>query len=459
MGYKNGILLCFLIICAFFTISCVVASDMSDNLTEVDVADLTTSDGTQVMEQQDNKEIIAETDEGTFTALQKKINNASDGTTITLENDYKYDEGFSKNGISISKSLTIDGNGHILNGLSKSRIFKIYSGEITFKNIKFINGRAIYDDDSRTGDGGAILQDYTYGDKLIFSGCTFTNNIADDSGGAVAFKEGTFTNCIFTNNKANGNMGNGYGGALVQENMVSGVDKLVNIRNCVFTNNVAKKGGGAIRAVCAITTINGCTFNSNKATEGGAIFSRQPLTITSSKFNTNHASGDGGAIYYGGTECEIKSSTFTKNVAGKTGGAVFNKVIIENGKKYAAKIVKCTFTDNKAKSNKDVCGGTIQNCVFKTTKTTLTLKTVKVKKSLKKLVLTAVLKYGKTPLKIKKITFKFNGKAYNAKTNKKGIAKVTIKKKVLKKLKVGKKVKYQAKYGKLIVKKTVKIKK
>ena len=48
----------------------------------------------------------------------------------------------------------------------------------------------------------------------------------------------------------------------------------------------------------------------------------------------------------------------------------------------------------------------------------------------------------------KKITFKFNGKTYNAKTNKKGVAKVTIKSSVLKKLKVGKSVVYNASYKK-----------
>jgi hypothetical protein len=89
----------------------------------------------------------------------------------------------------------------------------------------------------------------------------------------------------------------------------------------------------------------------------------------------------------------------------------------------------------------------------------LTLKTVKVKKSAKKLVLQATLKQKNKALSGKKITFKFNGKKYIAKTNKKGIAKVTIKKKVLKKLEVGKKVKYQASYGKVTVKKTVKVKK
>ena len=76
----------------------------------------------------------------------------------------------------------------------------------------------------------------------------------------------------------------------------------------------------------------------------------------------------------------------------------------------------------------------------------LVKKTVKVKKG-KKLVLKAKLKWsnGKA-IKGKKIVFKFKGKKYTAKTNKKGVAKFTIKKNVLKKLKKGKKVKYTITY-------------
>jgi invasion protein IalB len=89
----------------------------------------------------------------------------------------------------------------------------------------------------------------------------------------------------------------------------------------------------------------------------------------------------------------------------------------------------------------------------------LVKKTVKVKKG-KKLKLQAKLKWsnGKA-IKGKKITFKFKGKKYKAKTNKKGVAKVTIKKKVTKKLKKGKKYSYSATYKTDTVKGKVKVKK
>ncbi len=95
-----------------------------------------------------------------------------------------------------------------------------------------------------------------------------------------------------------------------------------------------------------------------------------------------------------------------------------------------------------------------------TVKQILKLKNVKVKKSAKKLVLTATLKKvnGKYPKG--KVTFRFNGKKVKTvKINKKGITKAIVKKSMLKKLKVGKKVTYQVKYLKTTVKKKVKVKK
>jgi hypothetical protein len=86
-----------------------------------------------------------------------------------------------------------------------------------------------------------------------------------------------------------------------------------------------------------------------------------------------------------------------------------------------------------------------------TVKHLVSLNTVKVKKSAKKVVLTVKLA---KKLKNKVIKFKFNGKTVKAKTNSKGIAKATFKTSALK---VGKKITYSATYMKDTVKKTVKV--
>ena len=87
-------------------------------------------------------------------------------------------------------------------------------------------------------------------------------------------------------------------------------------------------------------------------------------------------------------------------------------------------------------------------------------KVTKIKKSAVKVVLKASLKTsaGK-PIKGKKITFKFKGKTYSAKTNKKGIAKITIKKSVIKKLKAGKTYTVKVTYLKDTFKTYIKVRK
>ena len=97
-----------------------------------------------------------------------------------------------------------------------------------------------------------------------------------------------------------------------------------------------------------------------------------------------------------------------------------------------------------------------------TVKHLVTLKTVTLKKSAKKLTLQATLaKVNGKYLNKKTITFKINGKKVaTAKTNSKGVAKITIKNpNVVKNLKVGKKATYTATYSKDTVQKSTKIKK
>ena len=103
-------------------------------------------------------------------------------------------------------------------------------------------------------------------------------------------------------------------------------------------------------------------------------------------------------------------------------------------------------------------GYTVKNKM--TVKQVMKVTSVKVKKTAKKLVLKATLKFsnGKA-IKGKVIKFKFKGKTYKAKTNSKGVAKVTVKKNVIKKLKKGKKYTFTATYIKDVVKGKVTVRK
>lgn len=100
-------------------------------------------------------------------------------------------------------------------------------------------------------------------------------------------------------------------------------------------------------------------------------------------------------------------------------------------------------------------GKTVTNKV--TVKQVLTTSKVTVKKTAKSFALQAKLKINGKLVKGKQIIFKFNGKTYKAKTNSKGVAKVTLKKNVINKLKKGKTYTVKITYSKDTIKSTVKV--
>ena len=502
MKFKKSLLIACLIL-FLFSIASVSANEIDDVAFTAEDNGIIAVDEDSSVENMD--EILTESsqenvieadgeDDGTFSALQKKINDAEEGAVITLDKDYTYDEGFSKRGIRINKNLTINGNGHTLDGLSQSRIFLVRYGlidnnHVVLNNIKFTNGNTdLY--------GGAI---FNYG-NLTVNNCVFTNNYAKYCGGAInSVGHLNLKNSNFTKNTAGGD-----GGAI----LTFSIDKAVEffkkiyvdrtpegemefvfnatltidlsygtnyVSNCIFTNNIAKgRGGGAIYGFTHLN-INSCTFKSNQANEhGGAVFANKNLVLKNSKFTNNKVSKNGGAVYFRCHEqsgsyvnktwvpkmkyysANITNCAFSKNTA-KKGGAIYGFLDVASDKKRM-KVNKCNFTANKASSSgRDVLGGTCSKCIYNYIK--LTSKNRTVKKSAKKLTLTVKLTKGKALLKNKKIKFRFRGKNYYAKTNSKGIAKVIIKKSVLKKLKAGKKYALKISYLKYSIKRTVKVKK
>ena len=445
MKYIKRILILALVMLTLVSMASVCASDVNET-------EIASGDTNQVIEEsgmddnlaigedeaiaQTDNEAISEKDDGTFTALQNKIKNATSGSTITLENDYTYDEGFKTDGISIGKGLTINGNGHFIDALSKSRIFYDVSGReedyiLTLNNIVFKNG---YADDggaiylearsifgprviinnckfvSNHADfGGAIFSDT--GRVLEITGCKFENNVATRSGGAIRSGTGcSIKNCNFIKNSAK------EGGAI----QLCSINSNADLSNCVFTSNSATVGGGAIYSNMDELEIYSCTFSSNTCKgNGGAICNElSALTVKNSKFDGNKAV-NGGAIYFDGDAKSgsyftafVGNTKFSNNVATKSGGAIFdvtNRVTTSG----------CTFTGNKDADSKDSSPKLTPKLIAKK-------KTFKVKTKIKKY--TATLKTNKNKaMKKVKLYLKVKGKTYTAKTNNKGKAIFKIK--------------------------------
>ena len=167
-----------------------------------------------------NAALTVTTDGTTFTDLNELIN-GNTNATIALDKNYTYnpdiDSDF-KNGVKISRTLTIIGNGYTIDGAGQARILDLQQGKTTLKNITFKNGSQSF-----FFGGGAIR--------------------------CVALVE--ITNCTFINNHAPS------GGAV----QLQGWDNVIS--DCVFIGNTADRGAAIELSAAAYNTITGCVFYDN----------------------------------------------------------------------------------------------------------------------------------------------------------------------------------------------------
>ena len=314
-----------------------------------------------------------------FSDLNSLINDGS-SWNIHLESDYTYnpvtDSQF-VNGVPISRSINIYGDGFTINANHQARIFDV-SNYVNFNNINFINA---YSD-----KGAAIL-----GSNYAVSNCNFTNNHATSNGGAM--QGGYASNCIFDSNIADNRGGAMYQGSadncIFQDNEANegGAIYEVYATKSTFEDNNAKKQGGAMLGSSA----GQCTFISNSASDySGAAFNAYVVDCTfinnsaahagavgggsnsalNCIFEGNYAIDDGGAVY-GYT---VFDSTFTNNHAAQ-GGAMHtgsaNNCLFENNYAYnvggalmETYAVDCNFTNNNAKSGGAMYENSAKNCIF-----------------------------------------------------------------------------------------------
>ena len=236
------------------------------------------------------------------------------------------------------KTLTINGNGKIINGNDKYSFLIINSSTVNLNNIKITNcyadecGGAIQNygilniknsilNDNNAGDyGGAIFNDNA---KLTIINSTFNNNIVNYGGGAI-YNINSITNIRNTTLKNNFAPD---GGAIFNE-----YEAYLNITDSILIDNTAYAGGAIFNDYKGYLNIKNTTLNNNMAeVGGGAIYNIDYgyLNITKSTLNNNYATFDGGAIYNGEKGyLKISNSTINNNTATNYGGAIYNEANI-----------------------------------------------------------------------------------------------------------------------------------
>ena len=312
---------------------------------------------------------------GEFDLLQHHVNQAGDNSVLNLTRNYKYTIGVDsiKNGVVIAKkNLTINGNNHTIDALSKSRIFYVISEDVVLNNITYQNGIA--------GDGGAI---YVNGSatNLTISNATFENNRANIYGGAIFWNSssGNINHAIFKNNYA---VDSGSNGGAVYWN-----GTYCNISYTNFTGSSAQNNGGALYSNADTTELDHVNFTNNRAgNNGGAAWIKSDSTITNSNFinnnaanggaiwvdagesklnyvnfTSNHANGDGGAIAIKGTSAIISNANFNEDYAGDEGGAIY---ITTPNSRIEDSAFEGTHAKNGGAIYWDGLTGTIDNVTF-----------------------------------------------------------------------------------------------
>ena len=322
---------------------------------------------------------------GTFTDLDNVIKNAkiNNQTTVTLTEDYKYQtskDSRLSNGIEID-GITINGNGHTIDGSNLARIFSQSSGSVTLNDLKFINGHV----PSRSNGGAYLLSEGT----LTVNNCQFENNYAGRHGGAIAVSSNQgddlikIYNSTFSNNSAQFNGGSIYGSYLEVENSYFELNRILTrssteyttigqkglggaicsmdskIKNSLFKNNRVlnsgyyqiEEGGGAITSLKTITVENS-EFINNTALKGGAIFGiaafdsylnpKNFVNIVNSRFYDNVAQS-GGAVC-SNFNMTVDKSVFDHNTATGYGGGAINTGFKSNDNNFT----NSNFTNNMA---------------------------------------------------------------------------------------------------------------
>ena len=384
----------------------------------------------------------------------QNLNILNNNIDVVSEGDYAC-------GININSNSTALVDGNNISATSKAVSYPVYLDDwgVEASDITVSNNNI-------KGDSNCVYGIYTQGNKT-----NVLDNVIEVTGNYTMGITSYQTDLVVKGNKIVSN-GSNVGDALspqssvpVETTGICAAEGSVDIQN----NDIFSSGNSTIDAINTTGTIKDNKLVTADGKRGDETIKATGSTLVVDNNKSSEPpvqvielTGKNVNMYYSdSTKYQVLVTIDGKAASGVSVKFTVNgktKTVKTNAKGYAILTIK----DNKLTPKKYTITASYEG---KSVKNTLTVKQVlkstnkKVKKSAKKLVLKATLKQGKKAIKGKKITFKFKGKTYKAKTNKKGVAKVTVKKKVIKKLKAGKKYTVKVTYLKDSIKKTVKVKK
>ncbi len=303
---------------------------------------------------------------GDYETLQDAVDNAVSGDTLKVL-PCTYDVNNVLGSVDIhAKDLEIvgiDGREETTIEITGPFAIEISGGE---SPIVSLTGFTIQGN-SEFGSSSAVIQ---RSGRLTIDECTLRNNgSSTENGGAIdaqSFDSLTINDTVFTNNEANN-----YGGAIYIDNGNS--NALVQLSNTDFSGNNSSDIGGALYCKDASILIRNSAFSNNKTFDvAGAFYYKstelsQAATLRNTSFTSNVADSDGGATYLdeGPGSATLIGCVFTSNwsrLAGTYGGALQIYGIETN-------VTDCKFSLNSADQSGAVdvyeSSAHFTDCVFK----------------------------------------------------------------------------------------------
>ena len=246
MKFNKLVIVCIFLL-AILTVGAASAAD--ENITDTTDEVLSAEPVSENLSANTADDVELEASTGDFAELQSLVDNTASGKTLKLNKDYS---NINSNGyVKISKAITIDGQGHTIDGKkSGSYIFYIStSNKVTLKNINFVNSKS------------SAVKGYSSSYKVTVNNCSFVDCSASGSyayGGAIYY--GNAYDCSFVDCSASGSS-HVYGGAIYYGSAT----------DCSFIDCYASNSGSAIYDGNAENSYfrNCSTKSSNAAMTGG----------------------------------------------------------------------------------------------------------------------------------------------------------------------------------------------